>query len=277
MWRNDANLDHLGGDKSNTTSPAFGRVVQNIVDVEVRILSSQLVQFLLEQDVVRVDIGEDQVHLGGVVAAITGAVANDGLDNLKHRGDPGTTSNHTNVTAHVGSVDHGTLGTAHFHGIANLQGGQVLGDVTLRVGLHEQIKVTGFIVRRYGGVRADNLLRLALNSGGEGDVLTNGQTKDIGGTGKGEAIDANIVRDVGLLLEHEFLELCRVENLSGLCRGEIVCQYFELPSGGRQMYVLLLLLVNSFNPARTAARATAYGTNSFFTRNVPKMRRAEGM
>lgn len=174
MRRNDANLDHLGSNKSNATSPALGRVVQNVVDVEVRILSSQHIQLLLKEDVIWVDIGEDQVQFGGVVAAIARAVANNGLDDLQHGSDASTTSNHTNVTAHVRSVDHGTLGTAHFHGIANLQGGQVLGNVTLGIGLYEQIKVTGLIVRRNGSVGADNFFRLTLDSGSEGDVLTNG-------------------------------------------------------------------------------------------------------
>jgi hypothetical protein len=39
------------------------------------------------------------------------------------------------VTAHVGGVDHGALGTPDLHGVADLEVGQILGDVTLRVGL----------------------------------------------------------------------------------------------------------------------------------------------
>jgi hypothetical protein len=195
-----AHLDHVRGNKADTAGPSLRGVVENIVDTEAVILRNKLLELLLEQDVIGVDVGEDEVHLGGVVSAVAGTVADDGLDDLEHRGDTGTSGNHTNVTAHVGSVDHGTLGTAHLHGIADIEGGQVLGDVTLGVGLDEEVEVADFIVGGNGGVGADDLLGLAFNGSGERDVLADGQAEDIGGTGQGEAVDGDVVGDVILLL-----------------------------------------------------------------------------
>jgi hypothetical protein len=111
------------------------------------------------------------------------------------------------VAAHVGGVDHGALGTTDLHGVADLETGQVLGDVTLGVGLDQQVEVASLVVGRDGGVGADNLLGLAGDGRGEGDVLANGETKDIGGTGQGETIDGDIVGDLVLLLENKVLEL----------------------------------------------------------------------
>jgi hypothetical protein len=104
------------------------------------------------------------------------------------------------VTAHVGSVDHGTLGTAYLHGIADLEGSQVLGYVTLGIRLDEEVEVADFIVGGNGGVGADDLLGLAFNGSGERDVLADGQAEDIGGTGQSEAVDGDVVGDVVLLL-----------------------------------------------------------------------------
>ena len=215
--RGKAYLDHVRSDKTDTTSPASRGVVEHIVHTEPIILLLELVQLLLEQDVLGVDVGKDQVHLGGVVTTVPGTVADDGLDDLQHGGDTSTTGDHTNVTAHVGGVDHGTLGTAHLHGVTDLQGGQVLGDVTLGVRLHEEVKVTGIFVGGDRSVGAQDLLGLTVDVGGERDVLTDGETEDIGGTGEGETVDADVVGDVGFFLEDEVLELVGDEDLSGLC------------------------------------------------------------
>lgn len=111
------------------------------------------------------------------------------------------------MTAHVGSVDHGTLGTAHLHGLADLQVRQVLGDVTLRVGLNQEVEVTGILVGGDGGVGAHDFFGLAFDGGGQGDVLADGETQDIGGTGKGETVDSDVVGDFVLFLKDEVLEL----------------------------------------------------------------------
>lgn len=131
------------------------------------------------------------------------------------------------MTAHVGSVDHGTLGSTHLHGLADLQVRQVLGDVTLRVGLNQKIEVTGILVGRDGGVGAHDFLGLAVDGGGEGDVLADGETQNIGGTGEGETVDGDIVGDVVLFLEDKVLELVGDEDLSGFC-GLLISVYLHV-------------------------------------------------
>lgn len=219
MCCNCTYLDHVGSHEANTAGPALGRVVQHVVHAETLILLGQLLELLLEQDVIRVDVGKDQVDLGGIVTTVAGTVANDRLDDLQHGGDTRATGDHTNVPAHVGRVHHGTLGAAHLHGLSDLQLGQVLGDVALGVGLDEQVEVAGFIVRGDGSVRADNLLGLAGDGGGKRDVLADGEAQDVGGARQGEAVDGDIVGDLVLLLEDEFLELGRVQDLARLCDG----------------------------------------------------------
>lgn len=209
-------LDHIGGDEADAAGPALRRVVQHVVHAEAVVFLGELLQLLLEENVLRVDVGEDQVDLGGVISAVAGTVANDGLDDLEHGGDTSTTGDHTDVAAHIGGVDHGALGTAHLHGLADLKIGQVLRDVTLGVSLDQEVEVAGLIVRGDRGVGADDLLGLAGNGGSERDVLADGQTEDIGGTGQGESVDADIMRDLVLLLEDEVLELGGVQDLARL-------------------------------------------------------------
>lgn len=92
----------------------------------------------------------------------------------------------------------------------------MLGDVTLRVGLDKEVEVTSFFVGGDRGVGAQNFLGLAFNDSCEGDVLTDGQTQDISGTGQSETIDADVVGDFGFLLENEILEFVGTEDFSGL-------------------------------------------------------------
>lgn len=48
-------------------------------------------------------------------------------------------------------------------------------------------------------------------------MLADGETQDIGGTGKGETVDGDVVGDFVLFLEDKVLELVGDEDLSGLC------------------------------------------------------------
>ena len=217
------NLDHVGSHEADAAVPAFGRVVQDVVHAESVVFLDQLLQLLLEENVIWVDIGEDQIDLGGVVAAVAGTVADDRLDDLEHGGDTSATGDHTDVTAHVGGVDHGALGTAHLHGLTDLELGQVLGDVALGVGLDQQVKVASLVVGGDGGIGADHLLGLTGNGGGERDVLADGKTQDVGGAGQGETVDTNIVGDLVLLLEDEVLELGGVQDLARLCGWGLAC------------------------------------------------------
>jgi hypothetical protein len=113
------------------------------VDADAAIFLSDGVEVLLEKNVLGGDIGEDEIDLG-VVAS--GAAADDGADNLQHGGDAGAAGDHAEVTDHVWGVDEGALGPADADGVANVQRGHVLGDVALRVGLDEQVKVARLVV-----------------------------------------------------------------------------------------------------------------------------------
>lgn len=53
--------DHISSDKTNTTSPSSRRIVQNVVDIKVVMLGSQIIQFFLEENIFFVYIGKDKV------------------------------------------------------------------------------------------------------------------------------------------------------------------------------------------------------------------------
>lgn len=210
-------LDHVRSDEADTTGPAIGWVVENVVDTESIVFLLQLLELVSEKNIIGVDVGEDEVDLGSVVTTVTGTIADDSFDDLQHGSDTSATSDHTNVTAHVGGVHHGTLRAADLQIVSDLEGGEVLRDVSLGVSLDEQVKVTSLVVGRNRSVGADNLLGLALDGGSERDVLTNGETENVGRAWQGKAIDGDIVRDLILLLEHEVLELGRVQDFARLC------------------------------------------------------------
>jgi hypothetical protein len=172
----DTHLDHISSNEANATLPSLGRVVQNIVDVELVIFCGQLVQLILEKNIIGIDISENKINLGSVVAAVSGSAADDSLDDLEHRSNTSTTGDHTNVAGHVRCVNHGALGTADLHGLADLQFIQIFGDVTLRIGLDQKVKVASFMVGGDRGVGSDDGGWISSNLGLEGDVLTNWET-----------------------------------------------------------------------------------------------------
>lgn len=158
------------------------------MDADAVILGNESVKVLLEQDVLGGDVGEDEIDLGLVTSL---AAADDGTDDLQHRGDTSATGNHTKVADHVGSVDKGALGATDADRLADLERRHVLGDVTGRVRLDEQVEEAGLVVARDGSVRADNLLGAAVflrNGGADRDVLADGKAKDGLGRGKLEAV-----------------------------------------------------------------------------------------
>lgn len=205
------------------------------MDIEVLVLLGELVQLLRQKDVLWVDVGEDKVEFGGILPTVPGSALDNSLDNLEHGRDAGAAGNHTNVTGHVGSIDHGTLGTTDLHGVANPEAREVFRDVALRIGFYEEIKVTGFVVGRDRGVGSDDLLGLALDGGRERDMLANWKTKRVGGAWKGEAVYSNIVGDDGLFFEEEFLELLGLEHLSRFCN-ELSASCLRLLFSGRKTY-----------------------------------------
>lgn len=158
------------------------------MDPEAGILLGESIEVLPEKNVLLGDVGEDEIDLGLVAGSTS---TDDGLDNLEHGGDAGSSSNHTKVPHHVRSVDESTLWTAHSDSLANSESGQVLGDVAGGVGLDEQVEVAGLVIARDGGIRANNLLAGAVGLGDGGanrDVLTDRKTKDRGRGGELESV-----------------------------------------------------------------------------------------
>jgi hypothetical protein len=63
-------LDHLRRHEPNTTVPFLRWVVQHVVDLDAIVVSRQSINLVLEQNVLGVDLGEDEVH-GCLVASGT--------------------------------------------------------------------------------------------------------------------------------------------------------------------------------------------------------------
>lgn len=168
--------DHIRGNVSNTASPVLGRVVQHVVYTDIGVLSGKCIKVILEQNVLLCDVGENEVDL----SLVTGSTAtNDGTNNLKHRGDARATRDHAEVADHVGLVDEGTLRTLYADGLTNNEASHELGDISLRVALDQEVKVTWLVVAGDGGVGTDNLLGLAVGlgkEGADGDVLADRKT-----------------------------------------------------------------------------------------------------
>lgn len=233
--------DHVGSNVTDTTSPTLRRVIEDIVNADTLVFGGEGIEVLLEEDILRSDVGKDEIDLGLVTL---GTATNNGADDLQHGGDASATSNHTKVTDHVGGVDESSLGTTDADALANHQGSHVLGDVALGVRLDEQVKVTRLVVARDGGVGANNLLGLAvglLERSANGDVLADGEAEDGRRRGELEAVAAqcqrcytflggrllvfsdvnlhgDIVGDDRLLLKLKLLEEIRLEDLLKFCK-----------------------------------------------------------
>lgn len=193
-------LENLLGDKAHGTGPVLGSVVEHVVDLDVVVLGGNGVQLLLEQNVVVVHVGVDEVNLG-VVGGIGGNVS----QNLVHGGDAGSSTNHAEGLDQAVVVDKVALGAPHLHSVTNGQLRHVLGDVSLGVGLDENVEVALVVqVGRGGGVGTQHLL--ASNVGRKRHVLSDGQTQHVGGSGQAKSIDGRIVREHRLLDERELLE-----------------------------------------------------------------------
>lgn len=123
-----AYLNHVGGHEANTSGPALWRVVENVVDTEIGVSLGQFIEILLQDDVLNADIRENEINLGLVLG-----VRSDGADNLQHRSNTGSTSNHAKPLDEARGIDKLALGAADIDGFANLKGRNVLGDVAGRV------------------------------------------------------------------------------------------------------------------------------------------------
>lgn len=158
------------------------------MDTDASVLGGKGIEVLLEENVLRSDIGKDQINLGLIPG---GPATDNGPHDLQHRGDSGTTGDHSEVPNHVGSVSESTLGAADTDSLAHNERSHVLRDVALGVGLDEDVKVARLVVARHRSVRADNFLGGAIRLGKlstDGDVLADGETEDGRGVIELEAV-----------------------------------------------------------------------------------------
>lgn len=68
--------DHISRDKTHATGPASRSLVEHIVHVEVAVLRGELIQFLLEQNILLLDIGKNEVDNGLVVGVLANSTDN---------------------------------------------------------------------------------------------------------------------------------------------------------------------------------------------------------
>lgn len=140
---------HIGRHVANTALPSFRGLVQNIVNIDLLVLLDQCVEVLLEKDILGRNIGKDKINTGHVTIL---AAADDGPDDLQHRRDASTASNHAKMLHHVWFVNEGALGPTYPDSLTDDEGGHVLGDIALRIGLDQEIKVARLVVARDRGV-----------------------------------------------------------------------------------------------------------------------------
>lgn len=201
----------------------------------------ELVQVLPKENIVVVDIGVNEADFGRVAG-----IAKDSADDLEHGGDTSTASNHAYMFAETRGIDEIALGALEAHNVTDFERGHDARDISFFVGLakirnrsggeifwekdlDEEVKTPGVIVAADGGVAASD--EFAIDLGGDGDVLANGEAEYVEHAGQLEAvtgrgyetderedrwrdIHGGVGGDDDLLLEGELQPLCGVEGLA---------------------------------------------------------------
>lgn len=132
-------LQELLADVALAAGPLLGRVVQDVEGTEaagVGVL--ELLEFLLQEDVLLLDVTEHQGDLGLVLG-----VLEDLTRKLVHGGDTGTTSDQANVVVLVGLPGVLDDRTLEVQALADVHAVQVLGHGSVGVDLDDKVDVTG--------------------------------------------------------------------------------------------------------------------------------------
>ena len=110
-------FDLVLGNKTGTASPAGRGVIKYVENRESsRVTGNQLIQFRLEQDILWVNIGVDEADLGFVLGVFKSCA-----DDLEHRGDSSSTSDHSELTRQVRGINEFALGTLDPELVSNLE------------------------------------------------------------------------------------------------------------------------------------------------------------
>jgi hypothetical protein len=124
-------LDLFLTDKTDTSLPARWRVVQHIVHREASgVFHDEGIKLLLEENVFVIDISVYETETRAVARVLEGCT-----DDLKHRSDTCTTSNHAKLARQDGAVLELALGSFDANGVANFEEGEDAGYITLFIRL----------------------------------------------------------------------------------------------------------------------------------------------
>lgn len=117
------------------------------MNTEVGVGGRELIQVLLQQNILLINICKEQVDL-----CLIFWVPQDCLDDLQHRGDTSSTSDHAESADKVGAVMEVSLRALDPDSLPNIETGDILGDVSRRVGFDKKGELTLVDIRRDGGV-----------------------------------------------------------------------------------------------------------------------------
>lgn len=164
-------LDHISRNEPNTPLPTLRGVVKDIVNTEVLMICRKLIQVLLEEDILLVNIGKEEVDLSLVLG-----ILRDSADNLEHRRDSGSSGDHGEGARHVWRVHELSLGPAALDGLPDLHVRHEFGNVASGVRLDQKVEVTAVRIRGDRSVGANDFF--AVDGRRQRDVLADGKTEN---------------------------------------------------------------------------------------------------
>lgn len=117
--------------EASTASPPGRRVVQDVMDFETSVARiHQFVEFLLQEDILLIDVRVDEAQLGAVKRIFEGSTYD-----LKHRSNASPPCDHPNFTREGRVVHELAFRTLDANFLAQFEQGDVTRDVTLLVSL----------------------------------------------------------------------------------------------------------------------------------------------
>jgi hypothetical protein len=115
------------GDKADTTLPARGWVVEDVDDLELLLVDvHEFLEVIPEKDIFFINVGVNKGD-GGTIER----VPESSTDDLNHGRNTGTSSDHAQVADNVGGIHKVAFGAFDAYIVANLEEGDMAGNVTL--------------------------------------------------------------------------------------------------------------------------------------------------
>ena len=121
----------LLGDKTNTTLPARGWVIEDIDDLEFLLVDvHKFLEVIPEKNIFLVNVGINEGDSGAIER-----VPESSTDDLNHGRNTGTSGDHAQVADKIGGIRKVAFGTLDAYIVANLEEGDMAGNVTLFISL----------------------------------------------------------------------------------------------------------------------------------------------